>query len=382
MIDRLKSKQLTESLDYFPVVALIGPRQCGKTTLAKQLLASIDRGIYLDLENATDLSKLDDPFFFFRQHEDVLICLDEIQRVPELFSVLRSHCDRTGRAGQFLILGSASPDLLHQSSESLAGRIHYIELTPFLLRESGENTLLNLWVRGGFPRSYMAPSDSMSLQWRMSFIRTFLERDLPQLGIKTPTIALRRFWQMCAHNHGSLWNAEKIGQSLDITGKTVRHYLDILNDSFVLRSLPPYYANIKKRLVKSQKVYIRDSGLLHGLLQLEQYNDLAGHPVLGASWEGFVVEQLTAASDDSEHFFYRTAAGAEIDLIIKKGQHTIAVEAKASSAPTLKKGFTVAVNDIAPDETWVVAPVEASYPLRPDVHVMTLHDAQERLLAR
>ena len=362
-IQRTLHERLAAYVGYFPVTAILGPRQCGKTTLAALFMEGIPNALYLDLERPSDLAKLADPETFLHAHRDELVCLDEIQRAPELFPVLRSLCDETGEGGQFLILGSASPDLLRQSSETLAGRIGYLELTPFTEAEVGGEMQRELWTRGGFPRSLLAPTEALSWAWRESFVKTFLERDMPQFGIRVSPQVLRDFWTMCAHMHGELWNHSKIASSLGVTGKTVSHYLSILEKAYMLRRLPPAEANVKKRLVKSPRVYLRDTGLLHYLLRIEGFDDLSAHPVKGASWEGYVIEQIAAAVPDAELSFYRTSAGAEVDLLIRRGRRLAAVEMKASRSPRLERGFRKAVEDLAPDEVWVAAPVDEPYPV-------------------
>ena len=366
-----------------PAVALLGPRQCGKTTLAKMALESYPGFVYLDLENPTDAAKLQDPPAFFALHQDSLICLDEIQRVPELFPVLRGEIDRADRNGMFLLLGSASRDLLQQSSESLAGRISYIELGPFLIDEisnaqelgSEGNNHDRLWVRGGFPRSFLATSEPFSVQWRRDFVQTFLERDINTLGFKITPANLGRLWRMCAHLHGSLLNSAKLAGSLGVTASTVRSHIDILKNTFMLRVLEPCEANLKKRLVKSPRIYLRDSGILHSLLGIESHEDLLGHPMLGASFEGFALENLIAHAPGYRPSFYRTANGAEVDLVLQKGARTVAFEIKASSTPSVQKGFWNAVEDLQPDEVCIVGPVRESYPLANDVMVRPLEDA-------
>jgi predicted AAA+ superfamily ATPase len=376
MIPRQLALTINEHLDYFPIVAVVGPRQCGKTTLVKSIVkAGESKALYLDLEKPSHLAKLQEPEMFLTGNRGKLICLDEIQRSPELFPVLRSLCDESGLAGQFIVLGSASPDLLRQSSESLAGRISYIELTPILASEWVGKPLQDLWFRGGFPRSLLAPSDKISEAWRQSFIATFLERDLPQLGIRVPALTMRRFLQMCAHLHGSLWNASKIGGSLGVTNKTVNHYLSILEQTYLLRRLMPLEANLKKRLVKSPKVFFRDSGLLHSLLGIGSRADWFGHPAFGSSWEGLVIENLIAKAGEWEPFFFRTAAGAEVDLVLKRGSRLIAVEIKASTAPKIPIGFRNAIEDLAPEKSMVVAPVDDSYPVGGGIEVHNMESA-------
>lgn len=378
MIPRLLQKQVQRWLQQFPAVAILGPRQCGKSTLAQMVLATIPNAIYLDLERPSDLARLQDPEAFFAANAERLVCLDEIQRAPELFPVLRAVLDARQRHGQLLLLGSASPALLRQSSETLAGRIGYLELTPFLLpevltKDDHLKVLRKHWRRGGFPRSFLAPSEAASLDWREEFIRTFLERDLPQLGVSVPAGTMRRFWQMVAHFHGELWNASKVGQALGVTHPTVQNYLRILEHAFILRVLPPLEVNIKKRLVKTPKVYLRDSGLLHALLRLETDNDLLGHPVYGSSWEGYVIEQVLGFLGGRwEAFFFRTSTGTECDLVLQRGRRRLAIECKASTAPQLTPDFHRATEDLRPESTWVVAPVREAYPVGKTITVTPL----------
>lgn len=373
-IERLQGDKVRDRLRHMPAVALLGPRQVGKSTLAKWLMKALAGAVYLDLERPADRNKLRDPEAYFALHADELICLDEIQRVPELFPVLRSVMDERDRNGQFLILGSASPDLLRQSSETLAGRISFIELTPLLLREVGANALRTLWLRGGFPRSYLARDDQLSFEWRLDFIRTFLERELPQLGFSLSARVMERFWRLCAHSHGQLLNQSKLGASLGVSHHTIRSYVDLLEQTFIMRVLPPFQANLKKRLVKSPKIYIRDSGLLHALLDLVTQDDLFSHPVYGSSWEGFAIENIIACHPGWRASFYRTSSGSEIDLVLERGQRRVAVECKASTAPEVGRGFRNALKDLEIREAWVVAPVADSYPLEAGVTVIPLDE--------
>lgn len=361
---RVLSAELRQLLDHFPAVALTGPRQCGKTTLARQLEETIGKPcLYLDLENASDRLKLTDPSAFLDPQAERLVILDEVQRMPDLFPQLRGIIDRRRTAGRFLLLGSASPLLLRQSSESLAGRIAHVELTPLQIAEVGRNQLSRLWVRGGFPDSFLAATDAVSYRWREEFIRTYLERDIPQLGFRVPAESLRRLWQMLAHHHGGVLNKSQLGQSLDVTHATIGHHLDMLAQTYMVRTLPPFLPNLKKRLVKSPKIYVRDSGLLHALLGLESEGDLRGHPVFGASWEGFALEQILQAYPGWKASHYRTATGIELDLVLEKGTRRLAFEFKASSAPAVTRGFHQAVEDIRPQQTFIVAPVDSSYPI-------------------
>jgi predicted AAA+ superfamily ATPase len=385
-IKRFITPKIKQKLENMPGVVVLGPRQCGKSTLAKAIISEIGGAVYLDLERPSDVSKLRDPEAFFTLNSDKLICLDEIQRVPELFPVLRSVMDENKQNGQFIILGSASPDLIKQSSETLAGRISYFELTPFLLREVSEDhhlkTVRRLWLRGGFPRSYLASNEKESFEWRLDFIRTFLERDIPQLGFRTPAKTLERFWRICSHLHGQLLNSSKLGESMGVSHHTVRSYVDMLEQSFVLRVLRPYESNLKKRLIKSPKIYIRDSGILHALLGIENHNDLLGHPVYGASWEGLVIENILSLLPNWKAFFYRTSSGSEIDLILEKGNKRVAIECKASTSPNLNRGFWNAVSELRLKEVWIVAPVKEVYPIEKGVMVAPPHQLIDHLMAK
>lgn len=392
MLKRRIFDRVVELLNRSPAVALMGPRQVGKTTLAMEI-ARRQASVYLDLESPRDLAKISDFELFYAGNRDKLIILDEIQRVPGLFSVLRGVIDRERRrgrkAGQFLFLGSASIDLLQQSSETLAGRIAYIELHPFDVLEiagtgnkAGQGEAFErLWLRGGFPESYLAADDSASLDWRLDFIRTYLERDIPQLGPRVPAETLRRFWTMLAHNQSTTLNAANLARGLGISGQTVVRYLDLMVDLLLLRRLQPWASNTGKRLVRSPKVYIRDSGITHALLGIEDMDDLLGHPVVGGSWEGFVVENiLTVASPRTQAFFYRSAGGAEIDLVleIKPGKRW-AIEVKRSSAPTLSKGFHVACNDVDAVRCFIVYPGEETYSVGKNIQVLPLTELLQLL---
>ncbi len=364
MIRRSLQPHLERAVSRFPVVGLVETRQVGKTTLAKTLLGSLERPtVYLDLELPSDANKLSDPELYLGRLADSLVIIDEIQRAPGLFPVLRALVDQHRVPGRFLLLGSASPELLRQSSETLAGRVVYCELSPLGLAEV--QPVDRLWLRGGYPDSFLAPDEAASLEWREAFVATYLERDIPQLGIRVPAAQLRRFWTMLAHSHGQLWNASRIAGSLGLSAPTVRHYLDILEGTFVARQLQPYHANVGKRLTRSPKVFLRDSGVLHALLGLGTLDDLLGHPAAGSSWEGFVVEQILNTSlKGRKPFFYRTAAGAEIDLVLVPGRGTpVAVEVKHAAAPSLGKGFWNAFRDLGCAQGFVVYPGDEAYPL-------------------
>ncbi len=381
IIERIAQKELLEDLREFPAVVILGPRQCGKSTLSKMILNQVDKElVYIDAEKPSDRNKLQDAELFFDLHRNKLICIDEVQRLPEIFQIIRSDIDINRRNGRFLILGSASKDLIRQSSETLAGRIIYEQLTPFLFPEISDKKELNeYWLKGGFPLSLLSNTDKSSYNWRNSFIQTFLERDIPQLGFNIPAETLRRLWQMVAHWHGQIINYSSISNSLGINHTSIRNYLDLLSETFMIRLLRPYTKNVGKRLIKSPKVYIRDHGLLHCLLQIFSFDDLMGHPVFGASWEGLVVENLISRSPQWNHFYYRTSNGAELDLILSFGQKTIAVECKATKSPRLTRGFWNAKEDIKPDETWIIAPVSDPYPIKKDTFVLPLKTAIEKL---
>ncbi|NQW38798.1 MAG: ATP-binding protein [Cyanobacteria bacterium] len=386
-IERLQASLLAERLSQFAAVVLLGPRQVGKTTLARQLGAQLD-AVYLDLESPSDQARLSDPELYLQRQRGRLVILDEVQRVPELFGLLRGLIDANRlaghRTGQFLLLGSASMDLLRQSSESLAGRIACLELNGLNVLEVGEPALDQLWNRGGFPDSFQAASDSQSSLWRAQFLRTYLERDIPQLGPRIPAETLRRFWTMLAHSQGGLLNAASLGRSLGVDGKTIRHYLDLLVDLLLVRQLQPLLANPGKRLVKSPRIYVRDSGLVHTLLGLDNLNLVLGHPVAGSSWEGFVIETLLSLLPErAQGWFYRTAAGAEIDLVIEwPNGNRWAVEIKRSSTPRLSRGFHQARADLLPDRCFVVAPIQSSYPLTEGVEVISLPELARVLQAQ
>ena len=380
MYKRELKQKIIKSLSQNPAVAILGPRQIGKTTLAHEI-AKGQASIYLDLENPSDFQKLKQPVHYLELHADKLVILDEVQRYPDLFMSLRGIIDarrRGGRGnGRFLVLGSATNELLKQSSESLAGRIHYSELTvlnPFEIEQPFGEPLQKLWMRGGFPDSYATEDDETSHNWRQNFIRTYLERDIPQLGPRIPATTLMRFWTMLAHSQGELLNASKLAGSLGVESVTVSRYLDLMVDLLLVRRLEPWYGNVKKRLVKSPRTYVRDSGLVHALLQIPNYESLLGHPIFGKSWEGFVIETIINALPASAHpFFYRTSAGAEIDLVIEFGLDEYwAVEVKASSTPSLKKGFHLACEDLKVKQKFVIYTGVDKFPSSHDTTILSL----------
>ena len=359
MIDRRLKPRLNFLLHHNPAVALLGPRQSGKTTLALEI-ARQQSSVYLDLEDENDRAKLTNPSQYLEDHESDLVILDEVHRVPEIFQQLRGVIDRGRRRGKangrLLLLGSAAMDLLKQSGESLAGRVSYLELGPFDVLEAGAAATDTLWVRGGFPRSFLAESDDLSLQWRRDFIRTYLERDIPQFGPRIPAETLRRFWTMLAHNQTQMLNAASLARGLAVDGKTVAGYLDLLVDLLVVRRLPAWHRNVGKRLVKSPKVYVRDTGIAHALLGIRDKDALLGHPVVGQTWESFVIETLvTTAPDGTEAHYYRTSNGTEIDLLLTLPNRELwAIEVKRSSAPKIERGFHSACADLKPHKRFVV----------------------------
>lgn len=374
-IHRQLADKIQQSIENYPVTAILGPRQCGKSTLAKSIISELPKAIYLDLEKPSDLRKLENPEFYFSTHQDKLICLDEIQLHPHLFSILRSVVDQTGRSGQFLLLGSASRDLIQHSSQSLAGRISLLELTPFLFSEIAPQKISYqiLWERGGYPKSLLAKSLVQSYDWRQNFIKTFLESDIPQLGFQIPSQSISRLWRMLAHHHGQTVNLSQLGNSMGLSHTTIRTYIDLLEQTFMVRTIPAYESSLKKRLVKSPKVYIRDCGILQTLLEIEDFETLVGHPVFGASWEGFCIEQILNALPDWRFYHYRTSSQNEVDLILEKTQSRQLIEFKTSKAPKLSKGFWTLHKDLKPDTTWIICPIEESYELQKNVFVGNIY---------
>jgi len=383
MIKRIIQKEVENSLSTFPVVCILGPRQVGKTTLAKEIQKNISPSVYIDLELPSDYNKLNEPEFYLSEQKNKLIIIDEIQQKPELFSIIRALVDQNRKSGRFLILGSSSPDLIKQSSESLAGRIVFHNLSTFLITEleRDKKTIDKLWIRGGFPDSFLAKDEEVSLAWRESFIKTYLERDIPNFGIKIPSIQLRRFWMMLAHSHGSLWNASKIASALGVSAPTAKYYLDILEETFIVRNLPPFYSNVKKRLVKSPKIYIRDSGLLHNLFEIENKEELLGHPAAGHSWEGFVVEQvINVLPKKYTFYFYRTSSGAEVDLVIVKGDKPVlCIEVKLSLSPLPTQGFFNSMIDLHCNNGIIIYPGSDTYSIKNSVKVMPISKLSEYL---
>lgn len=386
MLRRLLEDKIIQALTTMPVVALLGPRQVGKTTLALEIANNkLNKDVvYIDLERDSDLGRLNEPETYLQRFANKLLIIDEVQRKPDLFRTLRSLVDerkRAGeRAGQFLLLGSASRDLIQHSSETLAGRIRFLELSPFSIFELLSNApqdfdIEKLWIRGGFPDSYLAGSDDESWDWRSDFIASYVERDIPLMGPKVPATRMKRFWRMLAHWHGQQVNTSSLGKSLEVDHKTIRSYLDILTDFYMVRQLQPWAGNTKKRLVKSPKVYLRDSGLLHFLLNISDYDTLLGHPVLGASWEGFVLESIIQSLSNKWQFsYYRTSGQTELDLVLEGPQNEVlAVEIKRSIAPKVSKGFHSASDDIKATRKFVVYSGEDRFPLTQDTEAINLN---------
>jgi len=378
MIERILQNQIIQSLQRFPAVGLIGARQVGKTTLAKMIADRWPKeNLYIDLELPSDYTAMSEPERLLSRHAKKLVIIDEIQMRRELFPVLRSLIDMDRRPGRFLLLGSSSPDLVRQSGESLAGRIAYHRLSPFLLRELSPDKMDLLWIRGGFPPSTLAKSEDASIQWRQDFIMTYLQRDLSVLGydIRIPAMTLRRLWQMLAHTHGQSANLSQLAANMELSRQSIRKLLDVLQETFMIRQLQPFFANIKKRLVKTPKIYIGDSGIVHTLLGINTFDDLMRHTTIGTSWEGFCMEQiLNQIPRGWDAFFYRTQAGAEVDLILQPqpGQMVILVEFKHSQTPKLTAGFWSAQKDLQPKASYVVYPGTIAYPLTKSVEVLPL----------
>lgn len=362
-----------EYLDLFPVTGIVGPRQVGKTTLTKEM-ANNQEFLYLDMERQADRAKLSqDAAYFLAQFKNQCVIIDEIQFMPELFNELRGIVDNDRRPGRFIILGSASPDLIRGSSETLAGRIGYLELSPFNLNEVED--LKKLWVRGGFPDSYLAPSDKASKLWRRNFIQTYIQRDLGLLGLNTDIKLMERFWQLLASTQGALLNAQQFGRAIDVDRKTITHYINFLEGAFIIRILQPWYKNLKKRLVKSPKVYIRDTGILHSLLGLDSYESILNHIIVGNSWEGFVIEQIINSYEEERQFwFYRTHQGAECDLLIEKnGEVLAAIEIKFGTSPSVSKGFHISMEDTGAKQGFIIGNGEETYKIEKKITVTNLN---------
>lgn len=366
-------EQVRVALDRSPVTAILGPRQCGKTTLSK-VIAEEERVTHFDLESPQDQARLQNPELVLSGIEGLII-IDEIQLRPELFNLLRVMVDRYPEKQKYLILGSASPTIIKNVSESLAGRVEFVDLSGFQMLETGLDTLNKQWVRGGFPRSFLAESDENSMVWREGFVRTFLERDIPQLGINIPAAAMRRFWTMLAHYHGQIWNASEFARSMGLNDKTVRGYLDILTGTFMVRQLQPWFENLGKRQVKSPRIYLRDSGLLHTLLTLKDYDSLLAHPKVGASWEGFVIEQILLTLKPEAAYFWATHQGAEVDLMFLRGGKRFGIEVKFNEKPKASRSTRSTIEDLHLEHLWIIYPGKVSYPLDEKITVVPLVDS-------
>ncbi|HEX9654978.1 MAG TPA: ATP-binding protein [bacterium] len=371
MIDRPEYiNRLTIAIKRSPITALLGPRQCGKTTLAR-MIAQDREATYFDLESQEDLARLQNPELALSSVQNLII-IDEIQQMPELFNTLRVLVDREPASRRFLILGSASPTVVRSVSESLAGRVEFVDLAGFNLLELGAEAATALWVRGGFPRSFLADNDEDSFAWREGFVRTFLERDLPQLGISFPPLAMRRFWTMLAHYHGQIWNASELARSMGANDKTVRSYLDLLTGTYMVRQLQPWHENVGKRQVKAPKIYLRDTGLLHSLLTLPNHHALTAHPRMGASWEGFVLEQIMLALQLETAYFWATHQGTEIDLFFIRAGKRFGIEVKYSESPKITRSAHIAMKDLNLTHLWFVYPGNHSYPIDEKISAIPL----------
>ncbi|MCL2844152.1 MAG: ATP-binding protein [Chitinivibrionia bacterium] len=369
MFEREEKKKIAEYLSYFPVVAILGPRQCGKTTLAKIIAKESGDSIYLDMEKESDYLKLSDPELFFNNNLGKLIIIDEIQIRENLFGEIRSFVDSAQTKTPILILGSASPRLIKQSSQTLAGRIAFCELSPLNCVEMSNIPIQDIWLKGGFPGSITAPNINLSNDWRTFYIKTFIERDLPQLGINLASMQINRLFSLISHSHAEILNFSKLGEIFGVSHTAFRGYIDFLEGAFLIRTLQPFSANTKKRLVKTPKVYLRDSGLFHSLQKINSFNDLLGHTMIGNSWEGFAIEQICSVLSDWNPCFYRTSAGAEIDLLLEKSGKIIAIELKSSTSPKVSKGFWSSIEDLSPTRSFVICPIEDIYPYKDNVFI-------------
>ena len=377
-IKRIEEDVIKKFLPEIPIVAIIGARQVGKTTLAKSLLKNFSNVVFLDLEKSSDRQIIKNTEKFLNLNKGKTICIDEIQMMPSVFAEMRNFVDNN-KDTKFIVLGSSSPDLLRQSSESLAGRIFYFELSAFLWQEvKAKTTMQNYRLRGAMPLSILANNNETAFVWLLNYIKTFLERDLRNFGFNIPPDTLRRLWRMLAHVNGQMLNSSQLANSMGLSHTTIKTYIDVLANTFMLRIIEPYYVNVKKRLIKSPKIYFRDTGVLHTLLNIETYNDLFAHPVYGSSWEVTVIENVIAKYKKWNYFYYRTASGNEIDLVLTKANRVIAIEIKSSETPKLTKGFWYALDDIKATEAYVIAPVRMPYPIKNNVMVYSLEDFLER----
>jgi predicted AAA+ superfamily ATPase len=384
LINRQIAAFVNEHLSTFPAVAILGPRQCGKSTLVEMMYQDSDNFLYLDLQNSDDRHKLTDPALFFQSNREATICLDDVQLLPELIPVLREEIDRDRRPGRFILLGPTSRKSLQNTSGLLGERVGVIELAPFSIREIEEDAefdLKHFWLRGGYPGSYLAPSNNGSVVWREKYLRAFTDREFPRLGIRAPAPQLRRLLTICAQNQGHLLNSARIGDALGMSYQTVRRCIDLMEQAFVIRALPSFGKETRKQLVKSSRIYVRDSGLVHRLLQLDDFQSLQSNPIFGPSWEGFAIENIISSLRDCAFSFYRNVTGDEVDLLIEKGSRMIAVECKASLAPQVTRGFWNAINDAKADEAYIVAPVNRPYLFKHDVMVYGLAEFLKKIEA-
>lgn len=387
MIKRNLAKNILKSMEIFPVLSILGSRQVGKTTLAKEIKKIIEKNnietVYLDLELPSDYNILSNIELFFENNQNKTIIIDEVQVRPDIYPVLRGIIDKNRKNGAFILLGSSSPGLQKNSSESLAGRITEHVLNPFDITEVGfdKSNLNKLWLYGGYPESFLAQNDENSYLWRISFLKTFFERDIPQLGINIPAQKLKHFWQLICHYHGQVWNASQISRNIGLSATTVRNYMFILEETFLVRRLEPYFVNIKKRIIRAPKYYVIDSGLFHASHNIIEFNTLLGFAMSGASWEGFVIEQIIRNLDYSfEFFYYRTQTGNEIDLILKKGNNIYAVEIKMSMSPAISKGLRIGMEDIKAESAYIIYPGEKSYYLDKNIMVSSLNEFLSRFI--
>ena len=385
MITRKATYEIKKQMQIFPAVAILGSRQCGKSTLVKMMSHDFPNLLYIDLQNRMQRMQLHDPVLFFQHNRNCTICLDEVQLIPELFDYLRSEIDADRRNGRFILLGSASRKLLQHTTESLAGRIGLIDLTPFSINEVApyhEYTIDKFWFRGGYPDSYLAPNDDFSAIWRENYLRTYIEHDIPQLAFQIAAPTMMRLITMLAHEHGAILNNSKLSSAMGLSSPTIRHYIDILEATYILRILPPYFVNIKKRLTKTPRIYFRDSGLLHQILGIKDFNHLLGHSVVGMSWEGMVIENICSAVKGAKFSFHRSANGSEeMDLVVEYPDHLIAIECKSSTEPQVTDGFYRAIETLKPTHTYIVCPINNEYPFAEGVTVTGLLPLVEKLVS-
>ncbi|MEX0594898.1 MAG: ATP-binding protein [Candidatus Paceibacterota bacterium] len=383
VITRNALDEVGRLLTDFPAIVLVGPRQVGKTTLAKEIAQNLSKeSVYLDLELPSDLAKLQEPELFLTQHQDKCVIIDEVQRDKSLFPVIRALIDQHRVAARFILLGSASPELIRDSSESLAGRVAYYQLYPIQLKEFDHNNFQELWLKGGFPNALLTENNETSMLWRQNFIKSYLERDLPLLGLNANAVMLRRLWEILAHQNGQILNISAISKALGLSVPTVKHYIQFMEAAFLLQVVKPYFGNIKKRLTKAPKVYLLDTGILHALLNLKNIDAIFGHIAAGSSFENFIYNQMVAMVGQENIYFYRTADGTEMDFVIAKaGIPFISIEVKLSASPTITKSFTNAIQDLKTEHNFIVAPVLVGYPLKNNVQVISINELLDKILS-